>query len=321
MLRQSMKRFRARMATRIAVIFLVGAMTHLVCQSETTKAAVNHLPFAPGEKLTFQVRWSFIPAGKVVLQILPIETLDGLTAYHFVMTARTYPLVDIFYKVRDRIDSYTDTQMTRSLLYQEQSTGRRPKDVTVTFNWKKGEVQYSNFGEKRPPIPLLSGAFDPLSIFYAFRLSDLSKNTRLEAPVSDGKKCVVGRATVIKRETVFLVSGAYDTYLVEPELRHIGGVFEKSPSAKMKIWVTADEKRIPVIIKSKVKVGSFVAELMPPGHDDPKDVWSRDTTATRAKEGVMIRYRAATEMSGDNKSGCLSFPAEHTRYRLNAAAN
>ena len=301
MVRQSMKRFRAGVATRVTVIFLLGAMTHLVCQSQTTGAAVNRIPFSPGEKLTFQVRWSFIPAGKVVLQILPIETLDGLSAYHFVMTARTYPLVDVFYKVRDRIDSYTDTQMTRSLLYQEQSTGRRPKDVTVTFNWKKGEAQYSNFGQKRPPIPLLSGAFDPLSIFYAFRLSDLSKNARLEAPVSDGKKCVVGRATVIKRETVFLVSGAYDTYLVEPELRHIGGVFEKSPNAKMKIWVTADERRIPVIIKSKVKVGSFVAELMQPAHDDPEDVWSRDTAATRAKEGLMIPCRAATQMSGDDE--------------------
>jgi len=262
--RRSAKPFSAGQAIRITLMFLLTAMAHMACHGHATRAAVNRFPFPPGEKLTFQVRWSFIPAGKVVLEILPVETLYGLSAYHFVMTARTYPLVDVFYKVRDRIDSYTDTQMTRSLLYRERSTGRRPKDVTVTFNWEQGEVQYSNFGEKRAPIPLLSGAFDPLSIFYAFRLADLSKNTQVKAPMSDGKKCVVGRATVIKRETIFLVSGVYDTYLVEPELKHIGGVFEKSPNAKMKIWVTADERRIPVRIKSKVKVGSFVAELMEP---------------------------------------------------------
>ena len=264
MSRQSPKPFNAGQAIRIAVMFILTTMAHMACHGGATRAAVNRLPFSPGEKLTFQVRWSLIPAGKVVLEILPVETVDGLSAYHFVMTAQTYPLVDVFYKVRDRIDSYTDTQMTRSLLYREQSTGRKPKDVTVTFNWQQGEVQYSNFGEKRAPIPLLSGAFDPLSIFYAFRLSDLSKNTQLEAPVSDGKKCVVGKAIVIKRETVFLVSGVYDTYLVEPELEHIGGVFEKSPNAKMEIWVTADERRMPVKIKSKVRVGSFVAELVSP---------------------------------------------------------
>lgn len=252
----------SRRALRALVLFLLTALAPIVWQGQITRAAANHLPFSPGEKLIFQVRWSFIPAGKVVLEVLPLETMEGISAYHFVMTARTYPLVDVFYKVRDRIDSYTDMQMTRSLLYREQSTGRRPKDVTVTFNWNKGVVRYSNFGENRAPIPVLPGAFDPLSIFYAFRLSDLSKNTLLEAPVSDGKKCVVGKATVLKRETVFLVSGAYDTYLVEPDLKHIGGVFEKSPNATMRIWVTADEKRIPVMIKSKVTVGSFVAELM-----------------------------------------------------------
>jgi hypothetical protein len=49
---------------------------------------------------------------------------------------------------------------------------------------------------------------------------------------------------------------------VEPNLEHIGGVFKKSKDAKLKIWVTADSRRIPVKIKSKVAVGSFVGELM-----------------------------------------------------------
>jgi len=49
---------------------------------------------------------------------------------------------------------------------------------------------------------------------------------------------------------------------VEPDLQHIGGVFEKSKDAKLKIWVTADKRRIPVKVKSKVRVGSFVAELI-----------------------------------------------------------
>jgi hypothetical protein len=57
-------------------------------------------------------------------------------------------------------------------------------------------------------------------------------------------------------------SGTYDTYLIEPEIKHIGGVFEKSKNAKIKLWVTADKRKIPVKIKSKVVVGSFVGELV-----------------------------------------------------------
>jgi len=72
----------------------------------------------------------------------------------------------------------------------------------------------------------------------------------------------MGEATVIKREKITVADRTYDTFLVEPDLKHIGGVFEKSKKAKLEIWVTADTQKIPVKIKSKVIVGSFVAELI-----------------------------------------------------------
>jgi len=33
------------------------------------------------------------------------------------------------------------------------------------------------------------------------------------------------------------------------QLKHIGGVFEKSKNAEIKVWVTADTRRIPVKVK------------------------------------------------------------------------
>lgn len=230
--------------------------------TQPTSAVEKAIPFHPGERLTFQAKWGFIPAGEAVLEILPIETLDGVRSYHFVMTAKTYPYIDLFYKFRERIDAYTDLQMTRSLLYRLKKEGKKKKQVLVNFNWDRQEAQYSNFGEKRKPISVMPGSFDPLSVFYAFRLHDLKENKVLKNPVTDGKKCVMGKATVLKRETIKVVSGTYDTYLVVPELAHLGGVFEKAKNAKIEIWVTADKRRIPVKIKSKVVVGSFVGELI-----------------------------------------------------------
>jgi len=90
----------------------------------------------------------------------------------------------------------------------------------------------------------------------------LREGIELEAPVTDGKKCVMGKAKVIRRETIRVRGVAYDTFLVEPGLEHIGGVFEKSKNAKLLVWVTADEACIPVRVKSEVIVGSFVAELI-----------------------------------------------------------
>jgi hypothetical protein len=222
----------------------------------------NRLPFRPGEKLTFQVRWAFIPAGEAVLEVLPVETVNTVKSYHFVMTAKTYEHIDFIYMVRDRIDSYTDVGMTHSILYKKVKKGRSRKKVVVNFDWKKREAQYSNFREKMPPVSILPGSFDPLSVFYAFRLHELKENAVLRAPVTDGKKSVVGKARVIRKEKITVPTGVYDTYLVEPELEHLGGVFKKSKNAKLQIWVTADKRRIPVKVKSEVIVGSFVAELI-----------------------------------------------------------
>lgn len=230
--------------------------------SVNSQAIEKRFPFSPGEKLTFQVRWAFIPAGEAVLEVLPLETVNTVRSYHFVMTAKTYEYIDLIYMVRDRMDSYTDAGMTRSILYKKVKKGRSRKDVVVNFDWKKQQVQYSNFGKKMDPVSILPGSFDPLSVFYAFRLHELKENTVIKAPVTDGKKSVIGKARVIKREKITVPSGVYDTYLVEPDLEHIGGVFKKSKNAKLQIWVTADKRRIPVRVKSKVMVGIFVAELI-----------------------------------------------------------
>ncbi|MEJ2723129.1 MAG: DUF3108 domain-containing protein [Deltaproteobacteria bacterium] len=219
-------------------------------------------PFEPGEKLTFEVRWAFIPAAQAVLEILPLETLDGKKAYHFVMTTETNAFADVFYKVRDRFDGYADKNMTRSLLYRKKGSGKHKRDITVTFDWEKREAQYISLDEVREPISILPGSFDPLSVFYAFRLTPLKEGLELQVPVADGRKCVMGKARVIRRETIKVRGVSYDTFFVEPDLEHVGGVFEKSPKASVQIWVTADENQIPVKLKSKVVVGSFVAELV-----------------------------------------------------------
>ncbi len=230
--------------------------------STFAEAPQKFIPFCPGEKLVFEVSWQFISAGTVVLEVLPIEEINGKKVYHFVMNVKTSSFVDHFYKVRDRIESFSDIGMNHAVMYKKQKMGGRKKDVLVTFDWEKNEVQYSNFGKKRLPVPLIPGTFDPLSVFYAFRFFDLEADKEFQVPATDGKKCIMGKAKVIRREKIKTENNTFDTYFVEPDLEHIGGVFEKSKDATIKLWVTADKRRIPVRLKSKVVVGSFIAELI-----------------------------------------------------------
>jgi hypothetical protein len=220
-------------------------------------------PFLTGEKITLQVKWSFIIAGEATIELLPPADVNGEDSYHFLLTVCTSKFVDVFYKVRDRIESYTDLNMTHSLLYIESNQGKSLKDTAINFDWETNEAQYVRTGEdkKRAPISIVSGTFDPLSVFYAFRLHNLEENDEITIPATDGKKMLLGRLHVIKREMIKVDGISYDTFLVESDLGELGGVFEKSKDAKLQIWVTADNRHIPVRIKSKVTVGSFVAEL------------------------------------------------------------
>jgi hypothetical protein len=226
--------------------------------------------FPSGEKLVFEIKWSVIPAGRAVLEALPIEEMDGHLAYHFVMTARTTKFVDNFYKVRDRIDAYADIGMNRSLLFKKkQREGRSKKDILVSFDWEKKQARYSNFNKKREPITIKEGTFDPLSAFYFTRLFDWESKTEVARPVTDGKKNIIGKARRVRRETIDVPAGTFDTWLIEPDIEHVGGVFEKSRNAKIELWITADDRHIPVKLKSKVVVGSFTGELVSIESADP----------------------------------------------------
>ncbi|QTA77877.1 DUF3108 [Desulfonema limicola] len=227
-------------------------------------------PFYPGEKLTYELRWGMIPAGRATLEVLPFKIVNNIPAYHFVVTAESNDFVDIFYKVRDRIDAYADIDMTRSVLYQKkQHEGKSKRDILVNFDWENNTAIYSNFGKQLEPISLMSGTFDPLSAFYFTRFSEFEDNMLIQRPITDGKKNVIGKVKVIGKETIKSGDKEYETFLIEPELEHVKGVFEKSKNAKIQIWISADNRRIPIRIKSEVVVGSFVGELVSVTEGDP----------------------------------------------------
>ncbi len=227
--------------------------------------AVDQIPFEVGEKITYQLKWGVIPAGKVILEVLPHTTIDGQPARHFRMTTRTNGFIDRIYKVRSYIDGYTDMDLEHSLYYRKkQREGGSKRDIEVRFDRQKMTSQYHNLRKMGPrvPIPIPDGSFDPFSVIYYCRLLDYTGVTMVERPVTDGKKSVQGRVDIRGRKSLFIDDKKYETFLLEPDIKHISGVFKKSNNANIFIWMSTDKRRIPVKLKSKVIVGSFTAEMI-----------------------------------------------------------
>jgi hypothetical protein len=225
-------------------------------------AASKALPFKQGERLAYRAMWGFIPAGEAVIEVLPDTSVDGARARHFAMTTATNSRVDLFYRIRERQDSFTDVSMTRTLQYRKKSTGNHPRDVIVTYDWKNRTATYASFGNAEKPVEILPGSFDPLAIFFVIRTHRLKPGDVHEIPVTDGKKCINLKAAVAGREAVTIDGKVYDTHLVVPDMERLQGVVPRQDDPSLKIWFTADERQVPVKIQTKVAVGSFVFELI-----------------------------------------------------------
>jgi hypothetical protein len=235
---------------------------HFTLTSVGDKAPGRKIPFQPGEKLTYNGKWGIIPAGEIMMEVLPKQTINGIETYHFVMITKTNEAIDLIYKIRERQDSYVDTGMTHSILYKKKTESEHSRDESINFDWEKLEATYTNFGQTKPPIHILPGSFDPLALFYVLRLQDLKENSVIYIPLTDGNFNIEVRATVGKRDVIEIEGKMYDTIEITPNMETLDKVLKKSDHPQLKVWLTADEKKIPIKIQSKVGIISFDFELV-----------------------------------------------------------
>ncbi len=219
------------------------------------------LPFSPGEELIYNVRWQQFPAGTCSVRVLPFTRVNNSPAFHFQLTARTSDFVDNLYKIRDVMEGFVSRDFSGSLLYKKRSTGKRKKQVVVEFFREKNEVVYSNFGGRRDPIQILEHTFDPAGSFFRMRMLDFGVGTSLTFPVTDGKQCFYQTGDVVGREEITTPFGTFDTFVLVPSVTHFSGVFKKSRDPRVRVWISADEKKIPVRIQIQVMVGNIIFEL------------------------------------------------------------
>jgi hypothetical protein len=241
------------------ILIMLLSSSHII---ESARVIDKNIPFYPGEKLTYEGKWGIIPAGEVTLEVLPKETINGVEAYHFAMITKTNAAVDLLYKIRERQDSYVDAKMTRSVLYKKRTESRHPRDVVINFNWEKLQATYTNFGKNAAPINILPGSFDPLALFFILRLQDLIENSVIEIPITDGNMNIRVKATIGKKDLIEIKGKTYKSVAVTPDMEQLENIVKKSENPQLKIWFSADEKKIPLKIQSKVGIVSFIFEFV-----------------------------------------------------------
>jgi hypothetical protein len=171
-----------------------------------------------------------------------------------VSSARTNKAFDMIYKVRDRHESYMDMEHLYSLRFEKHlREGKFRRDKEVDFDQKNHIAVYPDMEVGIPP-----NTQDFISALYYIRTIDLEPGQAVWMPNhSDGKNYPIF-VKAIRRETVEVPAGRFDCLVVEPVLE-TSAIFENT--GKLTIWLTDDNFRMPVLMRSKVVVGSFEAVL------------------------------------------------------------
>ncbi|MCG3113622.1 MAG: DUF3108 domain-containing protein [Candidatus Manganitrophus sp. SB1] len=215
--------------------------------------------FGPGERLTYDITYFGAKAGIAVMEVMEKTRLKGREVYHIVSTAQSNDFVSLFYPVDDRVESYIDVEGFYShFIKVKQHQGKRRREKVISFDQTQHRaVQFKNNKEKVFEVP--PQVQDSLSSLYFFRVKntiDVGRSVFID--VHESEKNWVLEIRGLARERVTTPVGTFNTIKVQAKVQYEGLFMDKGD---VFIWFSEDEKRIPVMMQSKIKIGTITAVL------------------------------------------------------------
>ena len=218
---------------------------------------VHQQAFTVGEHLIFDVGFSFITAGEAAFQIFDADSVHGRECYKVVFTVKSIPSFSWIYKVEDRYETILDTKGIFPWQFlQHVHEGGYVRDFSADFDQLNGIARADNKIYSVPPYVL-----DAVSAFYYVRTMDFSNS-------HPGQRYILQNffrdstyqlaVKFLGRQQVSVDAGVFNTIIVEPLIQE-GGLFKSN--GRVLIWLTDDERKIPVKVSTQIVVGSIDAEL------------------------------------------------------------
>lgn len=226
-------------------------------QAQQEFRKIENGAFKVGEKLTFDIKYGFVTAGVAFFEIPKIRKISGREAYHVTFEVNTVSSFDWIYKVRDRYETYIDVQGLFPWRFEQHiREGGYSRDFAAFFDQRKGKAKTSE-GEYDIPIYVN----DIVSAFYLARTFDYSQlkiNDKINLKNFYKDKVYDLDVRYLGKETIEVPAGKFRCIVVEPLVQE-GGLFKSE--GNIVIWLTDDDLRIPVRVKTKVVIGSIDADL------------------------------------------------------------
>jgi len=237
------------------VFILAGCLQNIFAQ-EIKKN--DDVAFKSGEKLSYKMKYGIFTAAEADIRVEDTELkFNGKSVYHIIAEGKTAGTFDVFYKVRNRYESYVDQATLMPYFYAENRRESNYKHSdNVTFNHDNNTIKAG-----KGVFPFTGDVFDFVSAYYFARCIDISKihvgeKLDLQYFLEDGIHTL--SITYIGKEKIKCSMGTFNCLKFNPTIIP-GRIFRKD--SKLYLWITDDNNRIPVKAHVEVVVGSLTMDL------------------------------------------------------------
>jgi len=222
--------------------------------------ALRKLPnkaFASGEYLRFDINYGVITAGEGTMKTR--DTMyNGRKCFLVEFTLNSKPFFDVFYKVRDRYYTFVDAEGLFPWRFEQHiREGGYSLDFSVAFDQVNHRAVTSDGKYRIPPY-----VQDMMSAFYLSRTFDYSgfvdgQRVHMENFYKDSTYQLDVKFR--GRQTIEAEAGKFNCIVIEPLVKE-GGLFKGE--GRIYIWLTDDDRKMPVLVSTKIKIGNVDAELV-----------------------------------------------------------
>lgn len=223
----------------------------------------KHYPFEGGERAVYQASWNGIPVAAAEI-VTTSQVIDGKKFYHVRVEAKTSAVLDLFWKMRDTITSTIEAKtLAPSHFTFSQRENQKVIDTEARFdrNTKKWFVHRDERRKVRkyefdqPP-----NVVDPITAVYLARSQDFKVGDHLYFNIFGGKYRYLLDLEVERREKIRIASGSVDAFKIVPRIKNLMKDGYAQRLNEGSVWISADERRIPVMLSSRIFVGHVYIE-------------------------------------------------------------
>lgn len=213
--------------------------------------------FSVGEKITLSVRYMGIPCGELTMSVGELTTYRGRPVYVVHAHARTNRAFSLFYEISDTLTSYVDAEGLFSWKYIK-DIHETKDDTRVVHEYDHALGTWTSEGARRGEI--LPYTQDLLSAIYYLRgVAWNEGDDTIEAPLNDTKKNYQMRFGLGKRRKMSVLSEQIPVRAGRPTVE-LEGKYKMIGTNE--VWFTDDPRRIPVLVKSNIRLGNLYAKLV-----------------------------------------------------------